>query len=88
MTVPHDVVVAAAYQMNQLEHRPHNYDIGKAIERAILSERERHADVVAAAAYGVFDEAGNRDFRRVGRSDGREGKDAKRHAGGEVHGEP
>ena len=49
MTVPQDVVVAAAYQMNQLEHRPHNYDIGKAIERAILSERERHADVVAAA---------------------------------------
>lgn len=52
--IPADIVAAASAAMETLDRRPHNYDIGKAIEGAILAERQRASELLEAAN-GILD---------------------------------
>ncbi|MBB4192835.1 hypothetical protein [Rhizobium aethiopicum] len=45
MTAPHDVMATVRELLDSLGVRPSSFDIGKAIEAAILAERQRCADV-------------------------------------------
>ena len=49
--IPADIMAAASSAMEKLNHRPHNYDIGKSIEGAILAERRRLARQVYDATF-------------------------------------